>query len=170
MSDSLILIVDERDNPVGAAEMYEAQEKGLIHRIVRIMVEDEQGRLLLQKRSVRMKRWPNCWDNSATGHVDEGEAYDAAALRELKEEIGVERSELQALGTYFTDRRLENIPHLRRFNRVYKTLATADELVIDEDEVSEVRWFTVDEVKKLLKEQPEMVTDGLNDVMSRYYP
>lgn len=169
MSESLILIVDEQDNPIGAEEMYLAHEKGLIHRIVRIMVEDGQGKLLLQKRSAKMKRWPNCWDNSAAGHVDVGEEYDEAAKRELQEEIGIERANLEELGTYFTDRKLEDIPHFRRFNRTYKTIATAAEVVIDPGEVSEARWFTLDEVKTLINESPDMVTDGLVDVMSRYY-
>ncbi len=169
MSESLILIVDEQDNPIGAEEMYLAHEKGLIHRIVRIMVEDGQGKLLLQKRSAKMKRWPNCWDNSAAGHVDVGEEYDEAAKRELQEEIGIERANLEELGTYFTDRKLEDIPHFRRFNRTYKTIATAEEVVIDPGEVSEARWFTLDEVKTLINESPDMVTDGLVDVMSRYY-
>ena len=169
MASLLIQIVDEHDNPVGAGEMYPSHEKGLIHRVVRIMVEDGDGNILLQKRSARMKRWPNCWDNSAAGHVDVGETYEVAAMRELQEEIGIKRSELEELGVYYTDRPIGNIPHLRRFNRVYKTIATADEAKIDEDEVTEVRWFTLEEVKQLIKEHPDMVTDGLTDVIDRYY-
>ncbi len=164
-----IQIVDEHDKPVGGEDMFVAQEKGLIHRIVRIMVEDREGRVLLQKRSKKMKRWPGCWDNSAAGHVDAGEDYDTAAKRELFEEIGIKRSSLEELGTYFTDRPLDNLPHLRRFNRVYKVIADKTEIVIDEDEVAEVRWFTLGQIKQLIKEQPEKVTDGLIDVIERYY-
>lgn len=164
-----IQIVDEHDKPVGSEKMYLAQEQGLIHRIVRIMVEDEQGRLLLQKRSQKMKRWPNCWDNSAAGHVDEGEDYITAAKRELLEEIGIRRTDLEEIDTYYTDRPLNDIPHLRRFNRLYKTVAEEDEAVIDDDEVAEVRWLAVEEVKKLIKEHPDQVTDGLADVIERYY-
>jgi len=169
MADLQIQIVDEHDNPIRGEDMYFAQEKGLIHRIVRIMVEDAQGRLLLQKRSQKMERWPGCWDNSATGHVDEGEDYEAAAKRELYEEIGIKRSELEEIDTYYTDRPHEEIAHLRRFNRVYKTVAKQNEAIIDDDEVAEVRWFTVDEVKKLIREHPDKVTDGLVDAMERFY-
>jgi isopentenyl-diphosphate delta-isomerase type 1 len=164
-----ILIVDEHDNPIGAENMFVAHEKGLVHRIVRVMVEDNRGRLLLQKRSARMDRYPNCWDNSAAGHVDEGEDYDIAAKRELSEEIGIVRTELEELGTYYTDQSLGDIKRLRRFNRVYKTTAAADEATIDNDEVAEVRWFTLEEARNLLEEKPDEVTDGLRDVLARYY-
>ena len=36
-------------------------------------------------------RHPGVWDSSAAGHVDAGEDYDEAALRELEEELGVQR-------------------------------------------------------------------------------
>ena len=52
MGRKLIQIVDEHDQPVGAASMDEAQTKGLWHRIVRVMVEDGQGHVLLQLRGV----------------------------------------------------------------------------------------------------------------------
>ena len=163
-----IQIVDEHDNPVGQAPMVEAQEKGLIHRIVRIMVEDGKGNILLQKRSDKMLRWPNCWDNSAAGHVDAGEDYLTAAIRELEEELGVKNVELKEVGTYYTDKPLGKL-RLRRFNCLYKiTYATTPEN-IDPKEVAAVKWASVDEAKKLIKEHPDQVTDGLEDVINRYY-
>lgn len=33
--------------------------------------------------------WPGAWDSSCSGHVDSGEDYDAAARRELGEELGI---------------------------------------------------------------------------------
>lgn len=163
-----IQIVDEQDNPVGQADTLEAQEKGLIHRIARIMVQDEHGRLLLQKRSSKMRRWPNCWDNSAAGHVDVGEDYATAAARELAEEIGVRNVKLTEVDTYYTDRPLGRL-RLRRFNRLYKAIANDNDITIDPAEVAEVKWFTIEEAKELIKEQPDQITDGLADVIQRYY-
>lgn len=163
-----IQIVDENDNPVGGEDMFVAQKKGLIHRIVRVMVEDKDGRVLLQKRSAKMKRWPNCWDNSAAGHVDLGEEYEFAAKRELFEEIGIKREKLEELGRYYTDRPLDDI-QLRRFNRVYKTIADADEPKIDEDEVAEVKWVTLKEFAELIENHPDQVTDGLKYAFKQYY-
>ncbi len=39
---------------------------------------------------------PGLWDSSCSGHLDSGEEYDHAAVRELAEEIGVKVSETPA--------------------------------------------------------------------------
>lgn len=168
MSERPITIVDTHDKPIGAASIAEARRVGLAHRIVRIMVEDGKGRILLQKRSNKVKTYPNCWDHSAAGHVDIGEDYLSAALRELREEIGIKRQQLEDLGTYYTDRSVSGV-RLKRFNRVYKTVGGKHEVVIDNDEVSEVEWLNIGDVRKLIEDHPEQVTDGLIDVVNKYY-
>lgn len=84
MSDIPIQIVDENNNPTGSATKQEAWRDGLVHRVVRISILDPAGRLLVQKRSLQKELFPGRWDNSAAGHVDAGETYEQAALRELQ--------------------------------------------------------------------------------------
>jgi len=162
--------VNEHDEPVGVASIKEAQEKGLIHRIARVMVEDKAGNVLLQKRVLNSSLFPGRWDNSAAGHVDAGESYHQAAERELSEEIGLKGVKLKEIGYYhhkssFEDRKLD------RFCRVYKVTVSPDQKFdLQPEEVSEVRWFTQDEVKDLITEHPEQITDGVLDVFRRFYP
>ena len=59
------------------------------HRAVHIFIFNGLGELFLQKRSRWKDRHPRLWDSSAAGHVDAGEEYDAAANRELQEELGI---------------------------------------------------------------------------------
>lgn len=169
MSDVLIQIVDENDKPVGSATIDEAQLQGLITRIVRVMAEDGHDRVLLQKRIESSKVYPNCWDNSSSGHVDAGESYEIAAARELQEEVGIKNVALNEMGTYYTEGKYHERT-LRRFNRVYQAVVQSDtKLTLQADEVSDAKWFTVAEVKELIKNHPEQVTDGLVDVIARYY-
>jgi isopentenyl-diphosphate delta-isomerase type 1 len=163
----LILVVDEQDNPIGNETMEKVREQGLIHRIARIMVEDPSGRLLLQKRTAKLL-WPNCWDNSAAGHVDANEDYLTAAKRELFEEIGIKASELEELGIYFTDT-TQGTNTLKRFNAVYRLVTDSAPTDVQNDEVAEVKWFTRNEIRDLIQKHPDQVTDGLIDVMQRYY-
>jgi isopentenyl-diphosphate delta-isomerase type 1 len=163
----LILIVDNNDKPIGNETMKKARAEGLIHRIVRVMVEDSKGRVLLQKRTNKVL-WPHAWDNSAAGHVDADEEYLPAAKRELFEEIGIKTDELQDMGTYFTDT-VQDGRILKRFNRVYRLIKDDAPTDVHNEEVAEVKWFTVEEAKKLIKEHPDKVTDGLSDVITRYY-
>jgi 16S rRNA (adenine1518-N6/adenine1519-N6)-dimethyltransferase len=61
----------------------------LRHRAVHLFIFNRSGELLLQKRSRWKDRHPGLWDSSAAGHVSANEDYDAAASRELQEELGV---------------------------------------------------------------------------------
>ncbi|HTE22167.1 MAG TPA: hypothetical protein VK674_03935 [Candidatus Limnocylindria bacterium] len=65
MAHQQIVVVDENDQPVGVFPKEEVWAKGLSHRIVHIMLEDDQGNLLLQKRSMQMDTAPGCWDHAA---------------------------------------------------------------------------------------------------------
>jgi hypothetical protein len=52
---------------------------------------------------------------------------------------------------------------------LYKTEAEEIPDIFPNEEVERVKWFTVDEIKKLIKDHSDQVTDGLVDVISRYY-
>lgn len=82
-------VVNERDEVVGRATRREVHATGLWHRAVHVLVFDPRGRVFLQKRSMLKDLSPGLWDSSCSGHLDAGEDYDAAAVRELGEEIGV---------------------------------------------------------------------------------
>ena len=85
-------VVNERDEPIRRATRWEVHATGLWHRAVHILVSDAGGRIFLQKRSMLKDLSPGLWDSSCSGHVDAGEDYDTAAVRELGEEIGVQLS------------------------------------------------------------------------------
>lgn len=82
-------VVNDRDEVIRRATRREVHATGLWHRAVHIMVFDAAGRVFLQKRSMLKDLSPGLWDSSCSGHLDAGEDYDAAAVRELGEEIGV---------------------------------------------------------------------------------
>ncbi len=89
MADELFDVVNEQDEPVGRALRSEVHARGLLHRAVHVLVFDQHGRLFLQKRSMTKDTSPGLWDSSCSGHLDAGEDYDAAAVRELREELGL---------------------------------------------------------------------------------
>jgi isopentenyl-diphosphate delta-isomerase type 1 len=88
-SEEYFDVVDARDAVIGRASRREVHARGLWHRAVHVMVFDAAGRVLLQRRSALKDVAPRLWASSCSGHVDAGEEYDPAALRELGEEIGV---------------------------------------------------------------------------------
>lgn len=82
-------VVDEADEVTGQATRAEVHAKDLLHRAVHIFAYNKRGDVLLQKRSALKDRHPGVWDSSVSGHLDAGETYEAAALRELDEEMGI---------------------------------------------------------------------------------
>lgn len=163
-----IMIVDEDDRPVGSATKQEAWDKGLIHRVVRIMIEDGKGRILLQHRSQTKDIFPGCWDNSSAGHVDAGEDYETAVRRELKEELGLEGFDLAEIGHYRSNETWKG-HRFNRFNRVYRTVAEVVPPKLEAGKVDDARWFSIEEAKDLAAAQPDKVSDGLLQVLERYY-
>ncbi|HHX37710.1 MAG TPA: NUDIX domain-containing protein [Clostridiaceae bacterium] len=66
---------------------------------VHIFLQDESGHYLIQKRSVNKTLWPGLWDVTAGG-VQAGETSLEAALREVREELGliIDPSAMQKIG------------------------------------------------------------------------
>lgn len=163
-----VIVVNEEDIPIGLAMLAEVWDKGLYHRVVRIMAEDGHGRILLQKRSANMTVFPNCWDNSAAGHVDEGMTYETAALQELAEELGVTHQGLAEIG-YYLYKGTHSGRIMNQFQKVYRILLDHDPVTKDDHEVAALKWFTIEEAKALVRDHPDQVTPGLKNVFERYY-
>ena len=94
-------VVDENDQVIGLASRSECHgNPQLIHRVAHVLVFDRQGRLLLQKRAMSKDVQPGKWDTSVGGHLDPGESYEAAARREMFEELGIAGLPLTFLHAY----------------------------------------------------------------------
>jgi len=89
MVEEIFDVVDEHDRVTGQAPRSVVHARQLLHRAVHIFVFNSRGELLLQKRSALKDEFPGCYTSSASGHLAAGESYDAAAPRELAEELGL---------------------------------------------------------------------------------
>ena len=163
-----IIFADENDNEIGVGTREEAWANGTYVRVVRAILRDENGRILSQLRSAAKKSYPNCWTDSASGHVDEGESYDTAMAREMKEEIGFE-TELQFIGK-FASRDTLGAVTIAEHNAVYEGVIDSSVVFeLQESEVAATKWFEVDELKALIKQNPTQFTLGLREAIRLYY-
>lgn len=89
VGDELVDIVDESDRVIAVVSRREMRARRLRHRAVYIAVQGSDGRLLVHQRSFAKDVRPGAWDIAVGGVVGSGESYDAAAVREMAEEIGV---------------------------------------------------------------------------------
>ncbi|ELS51937.1 NUDIX domain-containing protein [Streptomyces viridochromogenes] len=88
-ADEILDIVDEHDRVIGQSPRGEAYAKGLRHRCVFIEARDARGHLFVHRRTPTKLVFPSRYDMFVGGVVGAGETYDAAALREAEEELGV---------------------------------------------------------------------------------
>lgn len=155
-----ITIVDENDNVIGSAERYEAWAQGLTHRIVRVFVYREDGKILLHQRAHNVDDNADKWNQSAGGHVDEGEDYETAAKRETFEELGIKPIDFRSVGKIYIERPLPNNGFARRFlhNFIAYWNGANNDIDADTSEVAEIGWYTISEIDQWIAEKPEDFT------------
>lgn len=83
-------VVDEANRVTGQLPRGEVHARGHLHRAVHVFIFNPRGDVFLQKRSHLKDVAPLKWDSSAAGHLDVGESYAAAAIRETREELGID--------------------------------------------------------------------------------
>jgi len=96
-AEELVDVVDAEDRVLRQASRAEMRRANLLHRAVYILVRDSEGRLFVHRRTSSKDVYPGYWDVTVGGVVGAGEGYDAAARRELAEEIGVRCDVLRPL-------------------------------------------------------------------------
>ena len=143
-------VVNERDEVLGRELRHKVHARGLWHRSVHVLVFDGAGRVFLQKRSMTKDLCPGLWDSSCSGHLDAGEGYNAAAVRELAEEIGVQVREAPA--RWFRLTACEETGW--EFVWVYQ-LRHDGPFVLQPGEIDGGGWFAPGEVTEKITAQPE---------------
>jgi isopentenyldiphosphate isomerase len=139
-------VVDDSDQVVGKAPISEIYEKKLLHRIVHILIFNNEGKLALQLRSEHKSFCPLHWSTPVGGHVQSGETYMQGALREFKEELGMEMPiEFLYRDVYDDDR------GLKKFLETFKVVFDGP-FKVNLEEVIKVEYFTMAEIQRMIED------------------
>ena len=150
----LLDVLDEEGNPTGKVEDKDViHDTGLWHKEVAVLIQNEKGEYLIQKRAETKKQGPNKWGLTA-GHVDAGETYENAIVREIKEEIGIDvkLEDLKPLGIFkqkYESEKTTNNNYTKYYH--YKTNRKIEEYTIQYEELSELKYITLTELKRILE-------------------
>ena len=149
-------ILDAQGSKTGQTKARsEVHRDGDWHKAVHIWIANDQDEILLQKRSPNKDSYPNMWDISSAGHLTAGDDSLTGAVREIKEELGVDISpeQLTLIGTRQSSSRPGPTFINNEFNDVYLLRLSLDvsKVVLQEEEVSEIRYVPIDELRQMIK-------------------
>ncbi len=139
-------IVDINDNVIGTATRDEVYQKLLGHRIVHVLIFNSKNEMALQLRSRNVSFCPNHWSTAVGGHVQSGENYEEAALREYEEELGT-TSALQFLNKDLYQ--IENRPN--KFLTTFKTIYNGP-FKKDEEAVEKIDYFSLEKIREMIRD------------------
>lgn len=120
--------------------------EGDFHQVVHIWIMNEKSEFLIQQRQPWKIGWPNMWDCAAAGSVLIGETSEMGAIREVKEELGIDLQTEHA-EVIFT------VKFSRGFDDhwLVKQEIDVDQLNLQYEEVADAKWVTVDKILELVE-------------------
>ncbi|MCD7808762.1 MAG: NUDIX domain-containing protein [Erysipelotrichaceae bacterium] len=114
--------------------------------VVHVCIFNNQNKMLIQKRAKNKSSWPYMWDVSVGGHVLVDETSEEAAMRETKEELGIDidlTNQCPILTNHFKN----------GFDDFYIVIKDVEEITLQEDEVLEVKWANEQEILNMIQDK-----------------
>lgn len=163
-----VILVHLDDTFFGIEEKLLAHKRGSLHRAVSVCLFDNEGRWLLQKRAEGKYHSPGKWANSCCSHPRLGEKTIDAAERRVYEELGIQvKLTPKGFFIYREEVGKELVEH--ELDYVFTGIVTNSNIPCNPDEVSEVAFFSADEIAKKLKEEPHFFASWFPHVFEFIY-
>lgn len=163
-------LVNHVGRAVGTQTVEEAhQAPGQLHRAFSVVLIDEDGRILLQRRSASKTRFASLWANACCGHPAPGQSVAASANQRLREELGLGPITLIDAGVYVY---YAKDPSAGRVEFEYDhvlmgTVSAEAALKPNPDEVADLRWVNRHQLEASLDASPESYAPWLSGIISR---
>lgn len=162
-----VILVDEKDNPIGLMEKIEAHEKALLHRAFSVFVFNSKGELMLQQRAAHKYHSPLLWTNTCCSHQRDGETSLEAGKRRLQEEMGF-TCNLEEVFWFIYKAPFDN--GLTEHELDHVMVGKYEENpVINLDEVEAYKWMPLEVVKNDIEAQPEIYTEWFKIIFKESY-
>jgi len=159
----LTTIVDENDKEIGYKED-SLITRDDIYRATGLLIVNSQGQVLLAKRVLTKTHSPGKWAPAVAGTVEKGENYDSNIIKEGKEELGLDL-DISELEMSLKSRVKLDWNYFAQIY-FYKCDKAVAEFNFDKKEASELKWFSLTELKNEFHNHPEhFVPNFVN-----YYP
>jgi isopentenyl-diphosphate Delta-isomerase len=154
-----VILVDEKDNPIGLEEKLKAHKDGFLHRAISVYIFNSKKELMMQRRADGVYHSGSLWSNTCCSNCYEGENAKESAHRSLNSEMGFDCDLKESFSTiYKTDVGGGLIEH--EFLHVFFGKYDKDP-IIKKDEVSDWKFMQLDDLEKDIKNNPSIYTAWL---------
>ncbi len=146
MTEELLEVVNENNHVIGQAERATVHRSGQWHRGVHVFLFTPDRELLVQRRSRAQDTFPGALDCSVSEHLKVGETYQEAAVRGLREELGLGSIDLTRLLQF----KMNYGPGDNMINELYEGTIGAETLSINQQEIAQIARHTLSELEEMM--------------------
>jgi isopentenyldiphosphate isomerase len=163
--EEIVAIVDDNDQIIGKHPRRRHAE-GRLHRETSVLIINSKNEILVQERT-----GSGLLDYSASGHFPYDEDYLDGAVREIKEELGLDipRSKLVKISKHRID--YSGLCINNRFITLWEIRGDykIKDMVIDPSEVKSVKYMAISKLKEMIKKEPGRLCAGFIDMLQIYF-
>lgn len=167
MVEDQVILVNEKDEPIGTMGKLEVHQKGLLHRAFSVFIFNDKGEMLLQRRALSKYHSAGLWTNTCCSHPQPNEDTLAAANRRLREEMGM-RADLTHKTSFIYKTPFDNGLTEHELDHVFIG-STNNDPVINKEEVDSFKWMSLEAIKTEIKTNPNKFTSWFKIALEKVF-
>ncbi|WP_052911106.1 isopentenyl-diphosphate Delta-isomerase [Riemerella anatipestifer] len=161
-----VVLVNPKDEVLGVMEKLQAHRSGFLHRAFSVFLFNTKGEMLLQRRAGVKYHSPRLWTNAVCSHPRLGESYKAGAQRRLIEELGIDADISEKFSFIYKAEVGDNLWE-HELDYVFTGIYEGD-FNLNPEEVSEIRYISMEALDKELEANPEQFTEWFKIILKEY--
>ena len=167
MIEENVILVNEKDEPIGLMPKMEAHEKAVLHRAFSVFVLNSKNEIMLQQRAHHKYHSPLLWTNTCCSHQREEETNIQAGSRRLFEEMGF-KTDLKELFHFIYKAPFDNGLTEHELDHVMIGYYN-DAPNINPEEVEDWKWMPIEAVKTDIQNHPDLYTIWFKIIFDQFY-
>ncbi len=162
-----IALVSAEDIITGYAPKMHVHQQGLLHRAFSIVIYNDEGEMLIQKRASSKYHSGELWTNACCSHLVEEKDFEEYMHERLKHEMGFD-CELKFSFKFHYIANFENGLTENEIDHVYtgKWNGTPHP---DPTEADDYRWMSIEEISENIAKHPENFTYWFKEIILRLH-
>lgn len=163
-----VVLLDAQGQPIGAIEKLAAHRDGGKLHLAFSVVLLRGKTMLITRRSPKKPGCPGRWSNTVCSHPEPGEEIRAAAMRRLREELGIEGVEVEERFCLCYHAQLSESFWEYEDTHVFVGYADPGLVVLpNPEEVIGCRWVEMEALKKDVQANPDQYTPWFRLILER---